>query len=108
MIRRPPRSTRTDTRFPYTTLFRSQIEQYRAAMVVEVLGGQPPGALRKASEHIAQDVGGSRSQVGKIGDGRHARRPSMHLPLSTDGVVSRSHERRPHGCENLAPSVIRR
>src|SRR3546814_3478659 len=24
MIRRPPRSTRTDTRLPYTTLFRSQ------------------------------------------------------------------------------------
>src|SRR3546814_14844707 len=34
MIRRPPRSTRTDTLFPYTTLFRSvgsvlQIEQAR-------------------------------------------------------------------------------
>src|SRR3546814_14897283 len=27
MIRRPPRSTRTDTLFPYTTLFRSAIEQ---------------------------------------------------------------------------------
>src|SRR3546814_18593440 len=27
MIRRPPRSTRTDTLFPYTTLFRSEIEQ---------------------------------------------------------------------------------
>src|SRR3546814_3502347 len=26
MIRRPPRSTRTDTLFPYTTLFRSQKE----------------------------------------------------------------------------------
>src|SRR3546814_12876363 len=26
MIRRPPRSTRTDTLFPYTTLFRSQPE----------------------------------------------------------------------------------
>src|SRR3546814_3689445 len=26
MIRRPPRSTRTDTLFPYTTLFRSGIE----------------------------------------------------------------------------------
>src|SRR3546814_20698809 len=25
MIRRPPRSTRTDTRFPYTTLFRSHL-----------------------------------------------------------------------------------
>src|SRR3546814_11216877 len=29
MIRRPPRSTRTDTLFPYTTLFRSSA--YRAA-----------------------------------------------------------------------------
>src|SRR3546814_13519848 len=27
MIRRPPRSTRTDTLFPYTTLFRSAISQ---------------------------------------------------------------------------------
>src|SRR3546814_12229943 len=27
MIRRPPRSTRTDTLFPYTTLFRSSNEQ---------------------------------------------------------------------------------
>src|SRR3546814_10270661 len=27
MIRRPPRSTRTDTLFPYTTLFRSLAEQ---------------------------------------------------------------------------------
>src|SRR3546814_16972679 len=30
MIRRPPRSTRTDTRFPYTTLFRSR--QFVAAL----------------------------------------------------------------------------
>src|SRR3546814_19706790 len=28
MIRRPPRSTRTDTLFPYTTLFRSQLSPY--------------------------------------------------------------------------------
>src|SRR3546814_17962051 len=27
MIRRPPRSTRTDTLFPYTTLFRSVVAQ---------------------------------------------------------------------------------
>src|SRR3546814_6847875 len=31
MIRRPPRSTRTDTLFPYTTLFRSGREQQRQA-----------------------------------------------------------------------------
>src|SRR3546814_10598045 len=30
MIRRPPRSTRTDTLFPYTTLFRSQFLQDKA------------------------------------------------------------------------------
>src|SRR3546814_16052115 len=29
MIRRPPRSTRTDTLFPYTTLFRSLLEIVR-------------------------------------------------------------------------------
>src|SRR3546814_6310825 len=29
MIRRPPRSTRTDTLFPYTTLFRSPVRQHR-------------------------------------------------------------------------------
>src|SRR3546814_12356243 len=28
MIRRPPRSTRNDTLFPYTTLFRSAQEEY--------------------------------------------------------------------------------
>src|SRR3546814_2208801 len=28
MIRRPPRSTRTDTLFPYTTLFRSHIREH--------------------------------------------------------------------------------
>src|SRR3546814_20927898 len=30
MIRRPPRSTRTDTLFPYTTLFRSRVLRHKA------------------------------------------------------------------------------
>src|SRR3546814_4459296 len=38
MIRRPPRSTRTDTLFPYTTLFRSDDE-------VVVLTGFDKGAV---------------------------------------------------------------
>src|SRR3546814_13259190 len=40
MVRRPPRSTRTDTRFPYTTLFRS------AAGAVERAGERGLDALR--------------------------------------------------------------
>src|SRR3546814_11964870 len=54
MIRRPPRSTRTDTLFPYTTLFRSGQRQRehtgqrdRAAHAGERHGGDDPpvGAL---------------------------------------------------------------
>src|SRR3546814_11258738 len=41
MIRRPPRSTRTDTLFPYTTLFRSRLR--RAAP----FHFAPPGAARR-------------------------------------------------------------
>src|SRR3546814_6545992 len=36
MIRRPPRSTRTDTRFPYTTLFRSVMHLYADPGVVAI------------------------------------------------------------------------
>src|SRR3546814_3084741 len=39
MIRRPPRSTRTDTRFPYTTLFRTDLFD-------RMLGGQLAGGLQ--------------------------------------------------------------
>src|SRR3546814_1360753 len=34
MIRRPPRSTRTDTLFPYTTLFRSPLPGFGIAFAV--------------------------------------------------------------------------
>src|SRR3546814_5266131 len=41
MILRPPRSTRTDTLFPYTTLFRSGVPGFLAYLVMtaETLGG---------------------------------------------------------------------
>src|SRR3546814_5021259 len=39
MIRRPPRSTRTDTLFPYTTLFRSALfERVERSAEVDVIG----------------------------------------------------------------------
>src|SRR3546814_17196915 len=41
MIRRPPRSTRTDTLFPYTTLFRSHRQVLEHAMLASaVLDGE--------------------------------------------------------------------
>src|SRR3546814_4053283 len=42
MIRRPPRSTRTDTRFPYTTLFRSLVKNDDGRAVHQGLGHQHP------------------------------------------------------------------
>src|SRR3546814_1351679 len=52
MIRRPPRSTRTDTLFPYTTLFRS----VRDAKVVAYL------ARSRSGRRNLQHLGASRSE----------------------------------------------
>src|SRR3546814_3189675 len=49
MRRRPPRSTRTDTLFPYTTLFRSNVDALDAET-----REQKQAALRKA---IGKDAG---------------------------------------------------
>src|SRR3546814_17308081 len=49
MIRRPPRSTRTDTLFPYTTLFRSIVQavaDHQAVVAVLALGDQYDLELR--------------------------------------------------------------
>src|SRR3546814_1238579 len=45
MLRRPPRSTRTDTRFPYTTLFRSLV----------------PKVSKQVSSSTSNNVGGAAS-----------------------------------------------
>src|SRR3546814_2143961 len=47
MIRRPPRSTRTDTLFPYTTLFRSPV-----LWTLAVGHGRAGSARRQGSEEI--------------------------------------------------------
>src|SRR3546814_11052284 len=46
MIRRPPRSTRTDTLFPYTTLFRSEM--------IAAAGLEHPGQL--GPHHLVRRV----------------------------------------------------
>src|SRR3546814_8377536 len=61
MIRLPPRSTRTYTLFPYTTLFRSQ-------------DGIPDGALVGIGEHVV---------VGK--DGHRTGLPVTHQPAQRAG-----------------------
>src|SRR3546814_6397189 len=50
MSRHPPRSTRTDTLFPYATLFRSDILERNGA-------GQPPIAVPCGGEHREARIG---------------------------------------------------
>src|SRR3546814_1216093 len=50
MIRRPPRSTRTDTLFPYTTLFRSHPAHQHAA-------GDRTGEHSEAADDFEKAVG---------------------------------------------------
>src|SRR3546814_20819870 len=57
MIRRPPRSTRTDTLFPYTTLFRSDVGELRAELAdhLRALGLATGERARRAVEaQVAQ------------------------------------------------------
>src|SRR3546814_13600267 len=90
MIRRPPRSTRTDTLCPYTTLFRSRdcdafgrghavgqyqdvlIRQHRVRrLVADALDGllQPLGALCRRSGHV--DRLGAESAVQRLRSEEH-------------------------------------
>src|SRR3546814_10790690 len=47
MIRRPPRSTRTDTLFPYTTLFRSTVGLRRSRSATPQGPRRPAGELQR-------------------------------------------------------------
>src|SRR3546814_9039541 len=63
MIRRPPRSTRTDTLFPYTTLFRSRHQHERARRKVYSAIGiaawvshEPSDIVRTRSEENTSEL----------------------------------------------------
>src|SRR3546814_4828685 len=61
MSRRPPRSTRTDTLFPYTTLFRSLLDRYRRWDELEF--HQP--AQRQQPFALLVDGGGELGVIGR-------------------------------------------
>src|SRR3546814_5918077 len=54
MIRRPPRSTRTDTLFPYTTLFRSQLCVRTSSTSWGIVHGHPTRPSVRSEEHTSE------------------------------------------------------
>src|SRR3546814_20516654 len=79
MLRRPPRSTRTDTLFPYTTLFRSRSPQpmaltmKRKHIVPDTVSWRRDGDIayislsgfnRETTDRVAQAVAEARDEIG--------------------------------------------
>src|SRR3546814_17124510 len=81
MIRRPPRSTRTDTPFPYTTLFRSP--RSRRAFLDHVrpqlLGLAPARAQRVGRERTIIGAEAERGAIGEMA-GRQIVAPRAQHP----------------------------
>src|SRR3546814_7168793 len=67
MIRRPPRSTRTDTLFPYTTLFRSFLDQRRLSCAQRMAGSAAiKAAYRRGIIHRARPMARSEEHTSEL------------------------------------------
>src|SRR3546814_19999734 len=93
MVRRPPRSTRTDTLFPYTTLFRSS--RRRSAR-----GGDPRAVCGYRSPVRGRHGGGNlrraRRRRGRLG-GWATRDPRDNIAADDEGVAPAAPRWRAHG-----------
>src|SRR3546814_4071950 len=84
MIRRPPRSTRTDTPFPYTALFRSQCRGDRAPQPVRLRDRVLRPASLRADRRRAPCCPPRGARGGGDGDGnRMCRAGQLDLPLQS-------------------------
>src|SRR3546814_11925943 len=81
MIRRPPRSTRTDTLFPYTTLFRSRRTDHARRTWQASPSERPPGSTCPHPAHWTYGHGFCRGS-----------------PFSNVRVARRGHAERPRCC----------
>src|SRR3546814_14775382 len=89
MRRRPPRSTRTDTRFPYTTLFRSY------TIGLDGVATPAPALVKHAplGDWVGGDRIGSTEQLEQPGGKQHAQRvaggavnDTSHFAISQTGT----------------------
>src|SRR3546814_17943387 len=100
MIRRPPRSTRTETRFPYTTLFRS-IGVLGFAQPVEQLPGHAEAVGTRPRHGGVRVAVRRRPVVGRVAGEAHA--PAAFVALAVvdvrSPVAAGKAQRRGHGLE---------
>src|SRR3546814_13795611 len=110
MIRRPPRSTRTDTLFPYTTLFRAHALRHRHEHRSHA-GGSRPAIQRHPRTHPpdrgqgAEEAEASEPQPEDAEfPGSIAKRPSIRSDLRSKSELMSQRPRRPaDGSARLQP-----
>src|SRR3546814_12594530 len=102
MIRRPPRSTRTDTLFPYTTLFRSVLLLARNRHDAGAVRLPDLGAEAEAADLHALEVGQALQLVA-----RHGRTPLVGVQAAEEMHVEPA-ERLADGVEQfgLGPEPV--
>src|SRR3546814_8656840 len=76
MIRLPPRSTRTDTLFPYTTLFRSA--RLAAEPPAPAVSGRPAVMIFDADARLRQASVGAEARLAELVRDLHAPRSEEH------------------------------
>src|SRR3546814_18036585 len=75
MIRRPPRSTRTDTLFPYTTLFRSYLSVVPSVDPMSTEGEDLVAAIRSTDGPFEVSVSGMSAELVDTKDALFAKLP---------------------------------
>src|SRR3546814_18922370 len=113
MIRRPPRSTRTDTLFPYTTLFRSPadrgVEPPLVQRLLEGLGlhhvGVHGGAVADRTDALGNAIRVGPDMQFRPGLGRAAIAERDHLAELPAGVDVQQRYRRARRMKGLDQQV---
>src|SRR3546814_4208150 len=91
MIPRPPRSTRTDTLFPYTPLFRSAGLVRHGLVPARVLR-LPPRLRRFRAPGVRDAVGAAARQIGRA----HVRTPVTNAHLVCRLLLEKKKQSRDH------------
>src|SRR3546814_12945546 len=101
MTRRPPRSTRTDTLFPYTTLFRSGQTQAKPARIIIEWTGQD-GMARKIIEENGCLLGLDQAEERAVSDSHEAMTREHRIKRRRIGM-----KRLPHVCYPIPMAIGR-
>src|SRR3546814_19088518 len=105
MIRRPPRSTRTYTLFPYTTLFRSRTSELHAQRRCDLKGvhlGEPGSDLVRRGQHVLDRLGRIRwfTRFERVAAQRRERVIDAEY-ARLDALPDRSQGQRAHGAHPI-------